>query len=130
MANWYGTARSNYFLVKNPEVFTTWAAALNLEVFEQGHLFGIGSYEGWPSSIYDEEADEDTEIYLPQELSAHLQEGQVAVLMEAGAEKLRYVTGSAIAVSWTGKIVTIYLEDIYKKASEAFGVPNISVAEY
>ena len=77
---------------------------------------------GLPSSRYDEETDDYVDIDLTKELAEHLAEGQVAVLMECGAEKLRFITGFATAVSWTGETVRISLDDIYQKAQEAFGV--------
>ncbi len=35
---------------------------------------------------------------LVEELAQHLADGEIAVLVEAGAEKLRYITGDAVAV--------------------------------
>jgi hypothetical protein len=143
MANFYGSARSNYFKVKDEATFLLWAKSVpglgvwsqKNEAGEQEH--GVYSDDGdsgcWPSCRelddnhpdYEESDCGRVDIDLTQELSEHLLEGQVAVLMEAGAEKLRYVTGSAVAVDHTGKTVTIFLSDIYKLAHEAFGVrPN------
>lgn len=45
---------------------------------------------GLPSNRYDEETDGYVDIDLAKELAEHLAEGQVAILMECGAEKLRY----------------------------------------
>jgi hypothetical protein len=68
----------------------------------------------WPN--YDQ--DSDTEIDLLNEISLHLSTEQVAVLMEAGAEKLRYITGSALAVNHLGRVVEVSLSDIYREAAE------------
>ena len=63
---------------------------------------------------------------------ADLVEGQVAVLMEVGSEKYRYVTGQTIAVRWDGRVVHLSLNDIYEKAAREFGVDvkSITPAEY
>jgi len=133
MANWYGTARSNYFRVKDAEVFVQWAKRRGLGVFktERGaDIFAIhgGDSTGdgsWPS--YD--MAEDSEIDLVRELAEHLPKGQVAVLMEIGAEKLRYLTGVAIAVNHKGRVVQLTLSDIYCKAARAFRVAESEITQ-
>lgn len=135
MANWYGAARSNYFKVKDAEAFTNWVEAVpSLGYWRKEDMFAVYSdcpdSGGWPSERYErveEDGDDDfTEdwvaIDLPNELSAHLAEGQVAVLMEAGAEKLRYISGWAVAVNHEGKTVMVSLSNIYDLAEKAFGV--------
>lgn len=129
MANWYGSARSNYFQVKDEKAFREWATTLpNCEAVKsdlEGKgwcLLARSEDGGWPSDRYNEEEDDYVGLDLAAELAEHLAEGQVAVLMQIGAEKLRYVTGIAFAVSWTGETVEVSLEDIYKKANDAFGV--------
>lgn len=136
MANWYGTARSNYFRVKDRDAFLKWAEKRGLGVFESSEdagLFAIHSGDStdggsWPS--YDVE--KDTEVDLVRELAEHLPNGQVAVLVEVGAEKLRYLTGQAIAINAKGRVVEVTLSDIYRKAARGFRVPEsgITRAEY
>ena len=79
----------------------------------------------WPS--YDVEGD--TEIDLVAELAQHLPKGQIAVLMEIGAEKLRYLTGVAIAVNHKGRVVELTLGDIYRKSSRAFRVAESEITQ-
>jgi hypothetical protein len=69
----------------------------------------------------------DEELDLVSELSDHLVPGQVAILLEVGAEKLRYLTGQAIAVNAQGQITDLPLNDIYRKAARAFGVPESEI---
>ena len=108
MANWYGTSRSNYFKVKDEEAFREWADSRDLEVLEKPHgLFGVApssmSEDGsWPSYYYDEDREEEYEIDFQAELIEHLAEGQVAILMTIGAEKLRYLTGYSVALPGMG----------------------------
>jgi hypothetical protein len=132
MANWYGSSRSNYFCVKDQEAFLQWAESRGLGVFRSennpGH-FAIHSRDNdsgsWPS--YDMEAD--TEIDLVAELARHLPKGEVAVLMEIGAEKLRYLTGVAIAVNHRGRAVVVSLDDVYRKAARTFRVQEREITQ-
>jgi hypothetical protein len=130
MADWHGHARSNYFRVTDSDAFKRWAASLHLEIWEKTKdtktYFAMAAsdveYGGWPTQRYrDEEDDEDDEeqddnFSFVKELSHHLQEGSVAVLMECGTEALRYVTGIAKAVNSKGETVEVNLEDIYLPA--------------
>jgi len=133
MANWYCTSRSNYFRVKDKDIFLKWAGGRGLGVFkneESADMFAIYGGESaddgsWPS--YDVEGN--TEIDLVAELAQHLPKGQVAVLMEIGAEKLRYLTGVAIAVNHKGQVVELTLGDIYRKASRAFRVAESEITQ-
>ena len=127
MANYYGHARSNYFNVKDADAFRTWVSSTDgLAFLEKGNSFAIysddGDCGGWPSDRFDEEAQDHVDFDLPIELSKHLQEGSVAVLMEVGAEKMRYLVGYAQAVDSDGQVETISLDDIYMIAEERFGV--------
>ena len=74
-----------------------------------------GSCFGWPS-------DEDEEGFnFGKELAEHLDPRDVALLFEAGAEGLRYVTGTAVAINPSGDIVVLDLLDIFDRAKAAFG---------
>ena len=56
----------------------------------------------------------------------------MAVLLEIGAERIRYLYGDAIAVNHKGRVVALSLKDIYRKAAREFRVPEneITRAEY
>lgn len=135
MANYTAVTRSNYFKVKDEQAFLEWVES----VPDLGHwknnegLHAIRSdTDGWPSFQYieDEEGYEvELDLELAPELSKHLAEGEVAVLLEAGYEKLRYITGHAVAVAWDGRIEYIDLNQIYDRAKEVFGVEP-TPAEY
>lgn len=125
MANFYGTARSNYFKVKDANAFKAWVETVpGLGFWEHEGTFGIYSdcpdSGCWPSARWDD--DEDEYFDLVAELAEHLADGEVAVLMEAGAEKLRYISGWAVAVHSSGEYVCVSLDDVYKLAVEKFGV--------
>lgn len=126
MAKFTGAARSNYFKVKDAELFKEWVLSIpSLSIFKgegkQDGLFAIYSdcpdTGCWPSGCFDE-----VEIDLAVDLSVHLAEGQIAVLMEAGAERLRYLAGYAVAVNWKGETEYLNLNQIYDLAEKRFGI--------
>lgn len=134
MANYYATARSNYFRVKDKTAFREWADNIpGLGVWDDREDGRVGVYDGgdsggWPSQRYNEETEDYEDLDLAYELSEHLAEGEVAVLMEAGAEKMRYVCGYAIAVNHKGERITVSLNDIYDLAKAKFGVEPTDVS--
>ena len=126
MANWYGSSRSNYFRVKNPTEFNAWADEMNLTVWPKDDHFAIApdaySDDGdWPSQRFNEDSNDYEEIDIPAQLAPLLADGEVAVLQSVGAEKLRYLTGWAIAVHSSGETERVSIDDIYKMASERWG---------
>lgn len=140
MANYYATARSNYFRVRNVEKFRDWVQSipglriLEKEVDGEVQYFGICARDtdsgGWPGHRFAQTPDEnDTELDLLTELSKHLVPDSVAVLMEAGHEALRYVVGHAQAVDCHGNVVEVSLNDIYAEARQDLG-GEITEAQY
>jgi hypothetical protein len=130
MADWYGQARSNYFRVKDEEAFRLALGEVDIEVYSDSDgrvcLLSEDEYGGWPSWIYGDE--EDVEFDLATVVSGHLCDGEVAVLIEVGAEKLRYLTGVAVAVNSRNEVRVINLESIYEVAKDLGA--NITVASY
>ena len=140
MANYYATARSNYFAVKDEQAFREWADGLGLMILEPSDVsedlidrFGISPGDdddggGWPTTMADDETGDCEDIDVAYQLAAHLADNEVAILMEAGSEKLRYIIGWADAVNNKGEHVILALESIYESA-RALGT-NITRAEY
>lgn len=133
MANYYASCRSNYFNVKDDDAFNEEMSAIpSIEVrnTEKGFVI-LGDCpdgSGWPSWIYDEETGEESEIDLPEIVSKHLVDGDVAIFMESGAEKLRYVAGYAEAINNKGERKSINLAQIFELAKE-LGT-NVTDASY
>lgn len=121
MADYHATARSNYFRVKDTDAF--WAAVpddLEIVTGDNADVFALLCYSGdgaWPSEKYDEDTDESVEIDVADIVAEHLAPGWVAVFMEAGAEKMRYVAGIAVAINEHGERVHVDLNQIYELAS-------------
>lgn len=135
MANYYESARTNYFLVKDIEAFKN-----ELEVFKalkvveskqdnKDYVCLLNENEnGFPMDVYDDILGEYVEIDWETIFAKHLQDDSVAIIMGAGAEKLRYIHGYAIAFNNKGETKMIHLTDIYKIAEELG--KDVKKAEY
>lgn len=141
MANWYGSARSSYFRVRNEEEFRAWVEKRELQIlFEDKGRFAIAPADssdtgGWSNWEKNPDPNPDAEeliaIDFIGELTGQLAEGEVAVIMETGAQKLSYLTGNAVAVHSSGETVSLDLNNIYALAAERFNVdPETIKAEY
>lgn len=125
MANFYGNARSNYFEVKDVDAFEAAMAKLpDITVIAQGGLVGImvdnGDSGCFPSWMYDPDGDidmDDEEIDIVEIVAEHLADGAVAIFMEVGAEKMRYISGWAEAINSKYQRKTISLDNIYDIAA-------------
>ncbi len=135
MADWYGTARSNYFRVKDIDAFRKLCKLWNITLItDEKNPVRVGflchnNNGGFPDYRYeDSESGEefDFDDFL-SELSPLLMDDEVAVMVEVGAEKLRYVTGCAIAINCKGDKCSVSLDEIYERA-KAIG-KNITKAE-
>jgi hypothetical protein len=133
MANYYASARSNYFRVKDRSAFEeamVGLSDLSIVEDEEGRvalLCNQGDGGGWPCGRFDDN-DDYVEVDVADVIAGHLADDEVAVLVEAGAEKLRYVAGFAVAINGVGERREIALHHIYELASELG--PNVSEAAY
>jgi len=123
MANYYESARSNYFFVKDIEAFETELDGSGLEISTKkiGDLTQVcllaDMENGFPFEKYDDNYDS-TELDWADIFKRHLADNQVAIIMGSGAEKLRYITGWAMAFNNKGESKSINLDDIYDLAKE------------
>lgn len=128
MANYYGYARTNYFAVKDAQAFKDDLEMFPVRIIEQpieggetlyGFLDDNADGSGLDWSYYDDEADEDIEIDWTALLAKHLADGAVAIIMEVGHEKYRYLQGWAMAVNNKGETRQVNLaQDIDTLAKE------------
>ena len=140
MANYYATARSNYFRVKDPQKFEEWCNEIGVQMITKeekkkkgtivhcGFLCNGDDSGSMPYYVYNQETGEERDITIEKELAEHLMDDEVAILMETGAEEMRYLTGYAIAINSKGETNSIGLEDIYDMAKKLG--KNITRAEY
>jgi hypothetical protein len=125
MANFYGKTRSNYFAVKDPEAFVKELGAYPVRVITQEQdgvtLYGFTDNdednEGNVWTYYDDEKEEYIEVNWLEVFKQHLQDDWVAVIMECGSEKYRYLSGFTIAYNNKGESKSLGLSDIYSLAS-------------
>lgn len=137
MANYGGYARSNYFRVRDATAFLSWVETLPGVVARKEDdperfvlLVEDGDDGGWPNWRYYEDLEDEEEIDLHAELAAHLAEGEVAILEEVGAEKLRYLVGYAVAVNHRGETLSVSIHEIYQKVRGAGWGNDVSTASY
>ena len=136
MANYYGMARTNYFEVKDFEAFKEELDNISLieahsKPTEEGTtLVSLYSEDeaGWVWTSYDKDTEEDTYVDWSGIFTRHLVDGSVAIVMEIGNEKLRYLSGLAIAYNNKGESKAVSLEDIYELAKTLGS--NITTATY
>ena len=139
MADWYGTARSNYVKIKDMDGLKAAIEPFPISISKgddenEGKVCFLsddGDSGGWPGHAYDED-DNEIEFDPAVQICPFMEDDQVLVMMESGAEKLRYITGNAMAFNAKGDSVRVNLNDIYKKAAETFGASadDITAAEY
>jgi len=134
--------RSNYFQVKDSEAFLHMMEGFpEVEVRdagERGFMLLGKSNDGWATSWHDpdvedaEGEDEDAEtIHVWEMVAEHLVDDEVAIFLEVGHERLRYLSGIAYAVNNKGEQRSISLNNIYQLAEELGGKTRpISAASY
>lgn len=138
MANYVGSARSNYFRVRDEAAFSSWVETLPGVVAcrddDEPERFVLLVEEsddgGWPNWRCDENTETEEEFDIHLEIAEHLAEGEVAILQEVGAEKLRYLVGYAVAVNHRGERLAVSIDDIYEKVREAGWGTEVSTATY
>jgi hypothetical protein len=125
MANYYATARTNYFKVVDEEEFKSFFSNLPVDIITKNSentgelLYGLLSTcesGGWPSYIFDDETGDEEEIDIVDEIGRRLTPGHVAIIQEIGAEKLRYLVGFSVAVNSELERVSVSIDDIYSKS--------------
>jgi len=134
MANYTASSRSNYFRVKDTEAFRKWADNLDLKVEPNGDdmlmIWSDGENGDWPDFRFNEETDDYDEIAFYEELAEHLVPGEIAILMEVGAEKLRYLCGCAVAIDHEGNMETVSINQIYDKVKTRWPDVKLTTCEY
>ena len=138
MANYYGYARSNYFRVKDLQRFRAAMSNCAVEIVEEDNgdknrsrrvALLSDSESGWSSSYVDAKGN-DVDASIHDIVQEHLADDEVAIFMEIGYEKLRYLSGYAVAVNNKNKSVSFQLSDIYTDKRVRKLGSNITRAEY
>jgi hypothetical protein len=136
MANYEPYARSNYFAVKDRAAFAAFCDRWNLHLVEKSTQedpasvmvgFLCDDEQGFPNELQDDTGIAH-DVDFMSELAEYLTDDAVAIVMEIGHEKLRYLVGYAVAVNAQGHTVSINLDEIYDRAA-VIGGP-ITPCEY
>lgn len=124
MANYTAWFRSNYFAVKDAAHFKQYCDAFRLTMITQVEanqtLYGFLNEEhegGIPITRYNAAIDDWEEVDMFAALATHLVADHVAIVIEVGFEKLRYLVGKAYAVNATGKMIEVNIDEIYARAA-------------
>jgi hypothetical protein len=142
--NYIGSARSNYFAVKDLEGFKAFLAQFgDVELIE-----GAGDRKGLVGFVVGRNSDsgclpdrkpvrgeggedcgaDEEDCDFIAEVAPHLADGQVGVVVEIGHEGLRHLAGCATAFNNQGMTRRIATGDIYELARQLG--PSVTVAEY
>ena len=126
MANYYSQGRTNYFRVTDGEKFEQEIERLRegvgspIEIVKEDGKYALLFEEGAPTYFYNEETDESEDVDMEGFIRENLADGSVCVMMEIGAEKLRFLDGWSIAFNNKGDRKVVLLDDVYK-GIESFG---------
>ena len=131
MADWQGMCRSNYFRVKDVEAFKQMLERFPATLIEKDGRVGFITAEDHGAIPFEEGHEDLFGTPITDLIAEHLAENEVCIVMEAGCEKARYISGLAEAIAWTGERVSISLNNIYDLAQDEFGGDaQITGAEY
>ena len=135
MADFLATSRSNYVIVKNVDAAIKSLKPYGIPIHHHHPtnknaimLAGCRANGTFNSSYLGES--EENYVNLAEWSATHLVEGQVLVLVSAGAEKLRYISAWAEAYTWKGEVITVDLLDtLFSKICENLDIDAIEVAD-
>ena len=126
MANYYSQGRTNYFRVKDEEKFEQRINSIRegsntpVDLIKDERGWCLLFEEGAPTFYYNEETGEERDVDMEGLIRENLADGSVCVMMEIGAEKLRFLDGWSIAFNNKGDRKVVLLDDVYK-GIESFG---------
>ena len=121
MANFYSQGRTNYFTVTDGKSFETAVHNMNEGASSPIELHGGGDNtycllfpEGVPAWVYNEDTGEDYQFEMEDFIRGYLADGSVCIIMETGAENMRYLSGWSVAFNNKGERKAVSLDDIYE----------------
>lgn len=129
MATFTGLGRTNYFRVRDTGRLEELLSGSGITVEHEavGDRVVLLDAEGSDWTIYSDDDDYEG-TWLPDVIAEHLAPGETAIFQSIGNEKLRFLSGYAVAVSASGEQVQIALDDIYDQAAARFGVPADTIS--
>lgn len=127
--------RSNYFAVRDADVFLAFCERHDLEpITEDGEAARYGFLS--PREVmfspdvgddFDGEPEEgDGESDWLHELAKHIAGDDVAIVMQIGSDKMRFLAGHAWAVNGQGQTQEVDLDEIYNRADALGRLPTLA----
>jgi len=120
--------RSNAFEVKNMDAFLEAVEDIPMQIEPaldgRGFLLmddGDGEYSPLANNTYRDGNDVEIAVDWADIFREHLADGQVAVFMGVGVERMRYLSGMAAAYNQRGETMELDIERIYEMAHAAWG---------
>ena len=128
MTTMQGIARTNYFRVKDIKAFRDSMNRFDVEVVEEPvngvphfAVFDTTNGGSWPVDV-EGMGGKLIPVIFPHEISAHLEDGEVAILMGVSYERTRSLRGHALAIDNAGTVRKIELDDIYDEVRLTWGL--------
>lgn len=139
MAEFKGMARTNFFRVRRRkwDAFAAWAKRMELEVCKNNTdrtgrsvCLLAHSGDGWPCFDPGAMTDQMETTTFSEQIWEFLEPGHVAIMVEAGHEKMTFVGGHAVAVDHKGNEVSLQLSDIEDMARKKWPKAKITAPAY
>ena len=123
MANYTASCRTNTFSVKDDDAFIQAMSIFPaITVLKRDRGFTLinddPNNQGWPTHLNAGNNDDCEEFDFPAFIANHLADGEVAIFMEIGSEKMNYLVGVAMAINNKHESRQISLDAIYNLAKE------------
>ena len=111
--NYYGKFRTSYFKSTDEDALRAWAENIGVQVDTgfSGKNVGLvmieNDDEGIPTSVWDEDSDDVTEVDFIGELAKFIDPEWLVEVQEVGSEGMRYLTAAAYLVGSEGIVSDI-----------------------
>ena len=111
MATYAGAGRTSYFHVRDETAFIEAASAFGKVVHDEVLGFAVLSED--EGGALEAQVGPRT-VQFADFVAPHLANDNACVIMHAGFEGTRFISGWAVAVAWDGRRIELYTLDIYR----------------
>ncbi len=134
MADFLATSRSNFVIVKDVQAALDSLKPYDIPIHrhptnKNAIMLAGCEGDGTFSLSYVDESGEVIYLDLAEWCKEHLQQGQVLVLVSAGAEKLHYISAWAEAYTWKGVVTVDLLMSLFSRLQSELGIATSEVAD-
>lgn len=127
--------RSNYFAVRDADAFLAFCERHDLEPITKGNKASQYGFLSPRDVMFSPDMEDDFaregeegsgEADWLQELAKHIAGDDVAVVMQIGSDKMRFLMGHAWAVNGRGQTQELDLDEIYNRADALGRLPTLA----